>query len=275
MSKPEFFGSLLAKGGADRLRREAQHFVEALHTNDKDAQLMVSRFYGRERNPSSQDESSQEARLEGLCKFATVNGRLGPSFIQDNFDHLEDVRDIELLMREDEPEEVQDQAAGIAQDLDPRSNKPPSTSQAEADESSKDADQSACQTPQHERAISSNGDGETRHPQRSDSTAQLAKAVKRARTCSRAKSATPKRMRVHTREASTAREDEDLLSGSSFYFAEDVDAAFVETWQPHIEDNGGIVLVPGKSKSSRLTAIGLATFLVCRTGDAWELERVS
>jgi len=258
-AEKSFFGDLLAPGGQARLRSEGETFVNTLSNHKK-----RSARYLPTDTASDGDEQSQAVKAELAGKFATVAGRLGNGFLRDNFDHLTDVDDIELLMQEPEAfpsaSELNREATHVLQ---------PQTSIVLSGKTSS----SGIMVPSHSKATNS-----ALLPSLPLPPSPRLPAVALDTNAIRATSV--QNGRLSQGEESSERMvlseslEKPFLAGQSFYFCVDV-REDVKEWLGRIHQAGAIMVCGGHAQASKETAITHAQLVITESRDSWEYQRVS
>lgn len=256
LSLPRLFGDLLAEGGRAQLQAEAQAFVSGLDAQPQRRMMglpyTAPMGYYDDDNMEDILAETIAAQEEAVSRFASISGRMGEEFIQANFDHLDDANDIELLMRVENPpqlnygkqEETQRTSTLIEEDSQSTTGRsigckasrlpPPHTSK-----------------PSIEVLV---------HPPSSPRSILVDKKA-------------PSRNFQH---APLAQASSDFLAGVAFYFAECVREGdkHAHAWRLKIEGAGGIVLQGGHVRQSAETALQMAHYMLCETREGWEYEKV-
>jgi hypothetical protein len=108
----QYFSDTLAPGGRERLAEEARRYLQQVSAQDKH----TGKHPVRQLSPQ-EEEQSQEVREEVESKFALVSSRLPEEFLANNFDHLDNPQDLDLLISIGEETQSQVQEHVASQEL--------------------------------------------------------------------------------------------------------------------------------------------------------------
>ena len=303
LSMPSFFGQLLAPGGKERLAGEAEDYVRGLglstvSSKDPPSAINTPRYLPRldsvvtdSQTSSVQSQSQAEdaaVREEVIGKFASLSGRVGAGFLRDNFDHLDDVADIDLLMREGPSparpvEEHRAKTTGddsldysqelapppVRQDLRPQSNREASLVRQPTSETSSGI---VCGLPLPVRTDSAPLKPSLPPPPSPAATEiSVTRSIEPSSTV--AVSGPVPKSAMESSAAAPAGKTSHFLTNLAIYFSEAC-LTKLEHFQPLIEAAGGIILTSATRQPACLTtAITLAHIVVCETRSGWEYDR--
>ena len=261
LSLPSMFGNLLAPGGTVRLTNAAREHA---------ASLKVAALYVPQTDDDQESQEDAEAREARAGKFAILSGRVGKQFIADNFDHLEDLGDIDLLMLDDSAEPSRDAEPGpppVPNNLRP----PTRTASAGLSRGPSIISTSSHMIIEDAAALALPRTGSALKPSLEPPGSPRASTIAGRPSSSLAavqSKASTEKHQSSTRameSPSTANEPsaaQSVLAGCAIYFDNPV-AAGVQDLEKQIVSAGGVVIRSGECSSSQRTAIRLASFVLC------------
>lgn len=277
LSLPSMFGHLLAAGGTDELARAARAHV---------ANLSNRAVYMPRVDVEEGTEEEVEAREARLGKFASSGGIAGRQLAIENFDHLDDYGDVELLMLDDEVQQktiFPEAPPPVLNYLRP----PAKTAVAIGREASVVSTSSLMAFPDlqppnipirtavHFAPSLDRPNSPAASSIPSKASSPLAAAHPRPRlAASLDKSPMPDSVNPLARR-SPSRSAKAFLAGNAFCFESDAEEVAMEELHSGILAAGGAVLRYGTSAASQRTAVASAQFVVCekRSGTIYEVAR--
>lgn len=293
LSLPRLFGPFLARGGAARLKREAQSYVHNLSRTlppNVRARLRFLPGHQEDSAPVLDEDSNPDAPLQTV-KLGFLSATLGEAFIHDNYDHLEDANDVQALMMHDENDEKGDEVdsdveivtatlkQGSVELPEPelpepkalRNRKAPSQDTGVAEPSAGTTTSGITVPPAGQ---DNHGSTCTLLSLPNPPTPQASPIARHPDVLQTISSSL-----VHLASldgAASKSKCDHFLQGQSFYFSHElvISADSLNEWQETIESHGGIVIRGGRTRQSQETALSCSRLVVCDRREGWEYEKV-
>ena len=247
LSLPLWFGDDLASGGKERLAREASKYVSTLQNHlsldTRDAMRYLSG-----------SDTVEEARQEAVGRFVGTAEALDDDDPWKNFEHLDDIKEVMLLMSNDEKH------ARTHDECD----KPSRVSRRNRGNCPLSSISILQPNAQLQHITSSKNTLGTPH--------SLQEVAQAAQEPLLSEPLFPACQKESILVITPGREY--FLSGKAFYFCEG-SLASIDIWRTRIEEAGGMVLLSGQNRKSCETAVGIADFVISPSRTGWDYEKVN